>query len=179
MPLRIAFSRPLPAAHRHPDGVATVWAGITAGALFLILQMLLVPLISGGSPWGPPRMIAAIVLGPAVAQPPATFGLGIYLIALVVHFALSVSFALPVVAIARRLPNSAASLAGLAYGVLLYLVNFHLFTYLFPWFAEARGLVTLFSHMVFGTAAAYTYNVLAREHPSDVAMGGRPRAPMI
>jgi hypothetical protein len=40
----------------------------------MMLQMGLVAL-AGDSPWGPPRMIAAIVMGEGVLPPPATFDL--------------------------------------------------------------------------------------------------------
>ncbi|MFB8830009.1 hypothetical protein ACE0DR_13370 [Azotobacter sp. CWF10] len=55
--------------HRKLDVRAGVWAGVIAGVVFLALEMLLVPLLMGGSPWGPPRMIAAIVMGRDVLPP--------------------------------------------------------------------------------------------------------------
>jgi len=39
---------------------------IIAGLVFMALEMMLVPLLQGGSPWGPPRMIAAIGMGKEV-----------------------------------------------------------------------------------------------------------------
>lgn len=41
---------------------AAVWAGLIAGLIFMMMEMILVWL-TGGSPWGPPRMMAAIVMG--------------------------------------------------------------------------------------------------------------------
>jgi hypothetical protein len=35
---------------------AAVWAGIIAGLVFMVLEMLLVQLVGAGSMWGPPRM---------------------------------------------------------------------------------------------------------------------------
>lgn len=37
------------------DWKAAIWAGIIAGAVFMMLEMIMVPLSLGGSPWGPPR----------------------------------------------------------------------------------------------------------------------------
>src|SRR5688500_5057098 len=52
---------------------SAIWAGIVAGAVFMILEMLLVQLLGLGSMWAPPRMIATIVMGRDVLPPPDTF----------------------------------------------------------------------------------------------------------
>src|SRR5512133_2233710 len=70
-----------------------ILSGIIAGAVFLILALALVPVILGGSPWELPRMIAAIVLGAGVLTP-ATFATGIILTAVVLHFFLSIVYAI-------------------------------------------------------------------------------------
>jgi hypothetical protein len=51
---------------------------------------------------------------------------------------------------------------GAAFGVLLYLINFHGATALVPWFAELRGWANLVAHLVFGMTAAILYWQLAR-----------------
>jgi len=48
-------------ARRMPDWRAAVIGGCVAGAVFLVLEFLAMWAI-GQSPWGPPRMIAAIVV---------------------------------------------------------------------------------------------------------------------
>jgi hypothetical protein len=75
------------------DWRAAVWAGLTAGLVFMVLEMLLVQLFGDGTMWGPPRMIAAIVLGRDVLPPPATFAAGVFVAAMVVHFVLSLAYA--------------------------------------------------------------------------------------
>jgi hypothetical protein len=56
--------------------------------------MVMVPTFLGGSPWGPLRMMAAIVLGqgvlPAPGQMPAPPDGGVLMAALTVHTGLSV-----------------------------------------------------------------------------------------
>nr|MDQ3007927.1 hypothetical protein [Chloroflexota bacterium] len=69
---------------------AVVWAGLIGGAAFVMLEMIMVPLFGGGSPWGPPRMIAAILLGKGVLPPPATFDVGVLMTAMAVHLPLSI-----------------------------------------------------------------------------------------
>ncbi len=136
---------------------AAIKAGIVAGVVFLILEMLLVPLVKGGSPWGPPRMIAAILLGKEVLPPPATFALGMFLAALVVHFVLSIVFGIVLAFVVKGFEMGIAIGIGLAFGLILYFVNFYGFTAVFPWFAMARSPVTIFTHMVFGAVAAWVY----------------------
>jgi hypothetical protein len=72
------------------DWKAATWSGIIAGFVFLALEMVMVPVFAGGSPWGPPRMMAAIVLGEGVLPPPATFDLGVIMAAMGLHFVLSI-----------------------------------------------------------------------------------------
>ena len=103
---------------------AAIWAGIIAGAVFMIMEMLLVATVGGGSAWGPPRMMAAIILGQGVLPPPATFSFGIMLAALIVHFSLSVVYGLAFGWIARPFSTGTATVAGAIFGVVLYLVNF-------------------------------------------------------
>ena len=143
-----------------PDWRAAVWAGVIAGLVFLMLEMILVPMFMGGSPWGPPRMIAAIALGKAVLPPPDTFAPGILAAALVVHFVLSILYALILAALIARSGRGTAIWAGAVFGLLLYFVNFYLFTGIFPWFAMARNWISGFSHLVFGLLAGWAYAAL-------------------
>ncbi|WP_296911674.1 hypothetical protein [Polaromonas sp.] len=62
-------------ARQSIDWSSAIWSGIIAGAVFMMLEMVMVPLFVGGSPWGPPRMIAAIGMGRGVLAPPDSFAL--------------------------------------------------------------------------------------------------------
>ena len=46
---------------------------------------------------------------------------------------------------------------GVGFGLVLYAVNFYGFTYMFPWFAEARHWATIVAHMAFGGVLGFTY----------------------
>ena len=144
------------------DWKAGALAGLLAGAVFLVLEMAMVPLFLGGSPWAPPRMMGAIVLGQGVLPPPATFALGVVAAALIVHFFLSAVYGLTVAPVLSRMGTGAALAVGLVFGLLLYAVNFYGFTAVFPWFANARNWVTIFSHGVFGLLAALFYLKMKR-----------------
>ncbi len=141
---------------------AAIIAGIIAGAIFMILEMILVPLVGGGSPWGPPRMIAAIGMGKEVLPPPGDFALMPVMVAMVIHFILSIIFAVILAFIIQRFSLGLAILIGAIFGLLLYFVNFYGFTAVFPWFAMARNAVSIFSHIVFGAAAAWIYKAIAK-----------------
>lgn len=79
------------------DLSAAVWAGLIAGMVFLVMEMVLITIAAGGSAWAPPRMMAAIAMGsdvlPGPDNPP-TFDLGIVLVGMAVHFVLSVALAI-------------------------------------------------------------------------------------
>jgi uncharacterized membrane protein YagU involved in acid resistance len=149
-----------------PDWRAALGAGVIAGAVFLVLEMMMVPLFLGGGPWDPPRMIAAIVLGESVLPMPGqampSVDARIVVAALFVHFALSVLYALILSAVIARTSSRAALAVGAAFGLALYIINFYGFTALFPWFAMARNWVSIVAHAVFGLAAAWMYEVIAR-----------------
>ncbi|MGA8147390.1 MAG: hypothetical protein WB870_07435 [Gallionellaceae bacterium] len=51
---------------------------------------------------------------------------------------------------AERLGAIPAYVAGVGFGVALYVVNLYGFTAIFPWFAQSRGWITLIAHGVFG-----------------------------
>jgi hypothetical protein len=151
-----------------PNWRAALWAGLIAGVVFLVLEMVMVPIFLGGSPWDPPRMMAAIVLGervlPMPGETPPPLNASVVLAALGVHFVLSTIYALILSALVARVPSGAAIAVGVAFGLTLYIVNFYGFTALFPWFAMARNWVSIFSHAVFGFVAASAYAMLARRH---------------
>jgi hypothetical protein len=164
-------------AHRMPDWRAAAIGGCIAGVVVLLLELLAM-WIFRQSPWGAPRMIAAIALGHGVLSQPLTFGFGfgIMLVALIVHFVLSVIFALVLAVIIApfSLDSSVgmASLAGAAFGVALYLVNFYGMSDIFPWFADARSWASFASHIVFGLVAANTYLRLETKEEAGVSGGG-------
>lgn len=152
---------------------AAVGAGIVAGIAFLILEMGLVA-ATGGAVWGPPRMMAAIVMGEGVLPPPATYSPGIMAVAMVVHFVLSIIYAAVLAAILQWWPRPLwpALGVGAMFGLIIFLVNFYGFTELaFPWFAMARNWITIVSHLVFGVVLAGSYKLIAarQEHATGHA----------
>lgn len=143
---------------------AAIWAGLIAGLVFMILEMILVAMVNGESPWGPPRMIAAIVMGKGVLPPAATFNLAIMMVAMMVHFAMSVMLGLVFGWLVSRASVTLvkALLFGVVFGLMVYVIGFYLMTPVFPWFAMARGGISIFAHVMFGLVLGWAYWGLAR-----------------
>ncbi|WP_429318414.1 hypothetical protein [Paraburkholderia sp. GAS448] len=163
---------------RMPDWRAVVIAGCVAGAVFLVLELLGI-WFAGQSPWGAPRMIAAIAVGRGVLTQPPTFEVGIVLVALAVHFVLSVIFTLILAVIIAPFSFDSsmgmASLAGAVFGATVYLVNFYGMSHVFPWVADARSWVSFVSHIAFGLIAADTYLRLERKEGASSSGTGAIR----
>ena len=142
---------------------AAAKAGIIAAIVFMMLEMVLAATIGGGSPWAPPRMIAAIALGTGVLPPPASFDVTILLVAMVIHLVLSIVLAIvfALIADAARWSLMTCAIAGLVFGIVLYLTNFYGMSAVFPWFAMARGMIAIFAHAMFGLVLGYAYRAMA------------------
>lgn len=141
-----------------------IWAGVVAGIVFIMLEMALVVAVQGQSPWGPPRMMAAIVMGEGVLPPPGTFDLTIAMVAMAVHMVLSIllGFIFGFIASKLQLGLALSIVAGTVFGLVVYLVDFYVFTAVFPWFAMGRGPINIFAHAVFGFVLGWVYHAIAR-----------------
>lgn len=147
--------------HQQLSGKGVFWSGLVAGIVFMMLEMLMVWAFLGGSPWGPPRMIAAMILGSEVLPPPAPFSFTIMVVAMVIHFMLSWVYAFLFAWLFGGLKIGTSILTGAVLGFVIYLVNFYGFTAIWPWFADARNWVSIFAHILFGVALAWSYQTIA------------------
>lgn len=147
------------------DWKAAIWAGLIAGLVFLMVEMLLVWLVMGMSPWAPPRMMAAMVLGPEILPPPADFSFMAVMTAMVIHFPLSIVYGLILGWAIHRLEMGAALLVGALFGLIaVYAVNFHLIAPMaFPWFVEAQNWISVLAHVIFGVVLAGTYVAMRKD----------------
>jgi hypothetical protein len=151
--------------HRLPDWPAAAVAGFVAGAVLMLMELAWTAFVSGADPWQMTRQIAAIVMGWETLQSTG-FDALVVAVALLTHYALGVGFGLVlgwILAGFRLDANLGAMLAvGVAFGLVLYLVDFHLMVRVFPWFESLRGWPTLAAHLVFGAVAALMYWQLGR-----------------
>lgn len=147
--------------HSLTEWSAAAWSGVIAGVVFMMLEMGMVWLFKGESPWAPPHMIAAMALGKDVFAPPATyapFNLKILITAMVIHFPLSVVYGLIVGWLVHRFNWAGGLLIGAAFGIAVYILNFYLIApVMFPWFEMAQNWISAFAHAVFGLVAGGAY----------------------
>jgi hypothetical protein len=144
----------------HP--LTAVGAGLVGGAVFLVIELVFLPLFNHVPVDWILRLIASLMAGPVTLDWPAGQIGGLILTAAGVHAALSVAYGFLLcrieddLSLARAIPVSA--LMGLA----IYLVNFYLLSPVFPWFASARGGVTIIAHVLYGVTTALTHKGLRR-----------------
>lgn len=166
----------LNAGHGRPhltDWMAGIWAGLIAGAAFMMLEMALVWMLMGESPWGPPHMMAAMLLGQDVLPKPGTwapFDMKIMMMAMVAHVPLSIVYGLIGAWLCRRSHAGSALVIGAVLGIALYIVNFYLIAPIaFPWFSMARNLISAVSHMMFGVILGLAYVWLRKAESTPAA----------
>jgi len=143
---------------------AAIWAGVAAGILSSVVEVLLWVVLTNQFPaalFRDVRLTAAMVMGPRALPPPIGFNLWYMAVATLIHSALSVIYGLAVAALVTGRGPRTALLMGALFGAALYGINLYGFTLIFPWFAQARDWVTLTAHLAFGITAAGTYRYLA------------------
>jgi hypothetical protein len=148
-------------------------AGVVAGTVSTAVQMLIwwldaAPVLE--TLLRDARLTAAIVMGRSVLTLSPAWRWDILLVATLIHFALSVVYAAIALLIVRRLATMRAVLTGALYGLVIYGVNLHGLTSLFPWFSVSRGWGTALVHAVFGMSAAGACRLLG-------SVGSLGRAP--
>lgn len=126
--------------------------GLLAGVVFALVEIV-VSAAMGNPPLMPVRMFASIVLGQSAMM--GSLGTAI-VVGVVLHLILSAAYGLAYGLFNARLPSRTETSwghqfgIGLAFGALLWLVNFHIFAPLFfPWFLGAPQLLQLILHAVF------------------------------
>jgi len=144
------------------DWAASGWAGLGAGGAFILLQTFLGALFGGGDKTDAVRRIASIALGGAVMPAGEPFTVIVFLAAAAVHIPLSLIYARVLAAMIDGMRPARAVASGALFGAALYVVNYYVFSGVFPWFVTARGPEALVSHLAFGALAAAIYTRLAR-----------------
>lgn len=147
--------------------VAGVIGGAVAGAAYLLAQVSFAAALRPGAAAEPLQRIAAMLMGPDTAPPPAEFTFTVFGMALIIHFGLSVTFGRLVSVLVWRRRTAAGILVGALVGLGLYAVNFGVVApSAFPWFADSLRWATAFNHALFGAvAAAVCLRLRARHLP--------------
>lgn len=144
-----------------PDLAAAVTAGLIAGTIMMLLQIVMSPLFLDQGAWFHARLIAAIPLGADVLAVRGADA-SVAVAALVVHYALSIIYAVVAAVVLDRVRFWPAVTLGAVGGFALYLINYYGFTNVFEWFVASRNWVTTFTHISFGIGLAAAYKALER-----------------
>jgi hypothetical protein len=152
---------------RMPDWPAAVVAGLVAGALAMVIDLLWTTLMLGSNPWHTSHQVAAMLLGPELLQGSTQgFNLGVVATAMAIHYGLGVLFGCIVAFIVTGFHYEGdlpmLEIIGGLFGIALYFINFYGLVRIFPWVAEMRSGAYLIEHLVFGMVAATVYWKLAR-----------------
>lgn len=152
-------------AWRAPDWLAAVVAGFAASAVLMVLELAWAASLGNTGPWGTLRRVAALVMGRGVLEATG-FSLAVVVCALLIHYALGIFSGVAVGVLIsgfnwEQSPGVMQAI-GAGFGTVIYLVNFHLLSYLFPWFTDLRGWATFVGHLGFGMAASFLYWKLSR-----------------
>lgn len=153
--------RPALSPSRVPDWGAAGWAGLGAAFVFMGLEAVLRPALGRG-PWMASQLVATLLLGEQVLEPPPEYAAVIAAAAIGVHLTLSLLYTRILVLLLFRWRMLWALEAGAAFGMALYLINFYALAAAFPWLALARSPVTALGHIAFGVTAAFLYKELER-----------------
>jgi len=154
---------------RCPHFAALLIATVAAATLSTAVQVVLWLVFTDAWPavlYRDARLAAALVMGPSVLPPPASFDLVVMAVATAVHCAVSLLYTALVARLVEGRSAATATLLGAVFGLALYAVNMHGFTAVFPWFAQARGWITVAAHVAFGMVAAVAW-VMARVKAGD------------
>lgn len=143
------------------DWRAAVIAGLVAGLVFLLVQMIGQAMIVGGSVWLFPRYVAAMVMGESVLLGDAS--LAVILVGLLVHFVLALIFGLILAAIIHEWELLVGIIVGALFGLALYAINYYTMNRFFPWFYPIRNWLDITAHILFGLTAGAVYELLEIE----------------
>lgn len=145
------------------DWRAVAWAGIVAGTVFLLFNLFLLPKVIGGNAWVILRLMASIGLGPGILAPPATFDLTALVVAMLIHFVISLAAAALIASVLHRWGLVVGIVGGAVIGLLLYGINIFSFTYFFPWLFALHTWTFAIAHVIFGAIAGGVYESLEVE----------------
>jgi hypothetical protein len=146
-----------------PRPVAGVIAGLAAGTAYLAAQVAFTASAEPGGAAEPLQRIAAILLGPDAAPPPADFDFTILGMALIIHFALAIVYGRIICTLVWQLRPGPGVLVGALAGTALYVLNFGFIApHAFPWFNESIRAVTLADHILFGAVCSAVVLALRR-----------------
>ncbi|MEP6984879.1 MAG: hypothetical protein ABI970_04750 [Chloroflexota bacterium] len=141
---------------RHVTWRAVLISGLVAGTLFLLADLVFAPIVTNVSAALTLRYFAALVLGSKVLTQTGT---SILITGIIVHYVLSLVFALVIALVVHRWGLLVGIIGGAILGVAFYGINLYTVTLLFPWFFAINSTVILLCHAIFGAVAGGVYEM--------------------
>jgi hypothetical protein len=138
------------------DYKSVFWAGVISGLIFLIIEMIFEPIFAGINGWLAMRQYGGILAG-APYLVPSTFNIGLLFLAIGFVSLMSVLYTAFGVALVRPTTPVNAAIGGAVLGMAFYIVNYYMWSGLFPWFANFRNWVTAINHVIVGIVAGLIY----------------------
>jgi len=136
------------------------FAGLIAGALMITVEMFLMEALGQGNIWDPVRLSASITLGNRAVSTSTPFTFDIFFVGMLMHFVLSIWYAVVLGMLIRRRKPVTAMLMGAGFGLLMYWFHFYGLTAFYPWVANWRNWIVVVAHLIFGISAAWVYSHL-------------------
>jgi len=141
---------------RHVTWRAVLVSGLVAGTLFLVADLICAPIVTQVGAALTLRYFAALVLGSKVLT---QTGVGILVVGIIVHYVLSLVFALVIALVVHRWGMVVGIIGGAVLGIAIYGINLYTVTLLFPWFFAINSTVILLCHAIFGAVAGGVYEM--------------------
>ena len=163
------------AALRERGGLLVDWravwmAWLIAGTVYLVLDLVVVPAVVGGSFWISVRLVASLLLGDDVLAPPASFhGLAL-LAAIVTIYGISLLATVVFALVIHRGGLILGIVGGALLGLSFHAINYYSLTSFFPQFFALNAPVVAVAHTVFGALAGGLYEWL-EDDELEVAQG--------
>lgn len=132
-------------------------AGLVAGIVFLLMNMILNPIFNDVDALFIIHYFASLIVGEeALTQSSITT----LILGLVVHAVLSILFAFVIAVVIHRWGLLVGIIGGGLLGLALYGINFYFVTYVVEWIFGINNTWLLISHIVFGAVAGGVYESL-------------------
>lgn len=144
----------LEALRRNITWRAIPFAGIAAGTVYLIVSALALPLFYGVDGSLIFRYSASLVMGSRILT---DHSFVYVLVGLVVHYALSIFFALVIAIVIHRWGLAVGIIGGAILGLAIYSIDLYFMTRVFDWFFAINNPALVIAHILFGAIAGGVY----------------------
>ena len=142
------------------DWRAVFLAWLIAGTVYLVLDLMIVPAVTGGSFWISARLVASILLGPEVLAPPATADASVLVSALFALYGIALFITIIIALVVHRGGLWLGIFGGALLGVAFHAINYYSLSYFFPQFFALNTPAVVVSHALFGAVAGGLYELL-------------------